>query len=71
MIGQYVKSGISTEELDHICNTFIITNGGISACIHYEGGNKWGKAGYSKYTCISLNDTVCHGTPFTKDILKE
>lgn len=63
MIAAYVKPGISTEELDQICNTFIVTNGGISACLNYHG--------YPRYTCISLNDTICHGIPSKKEILKE
>lgn len=63
MIWQYVKEWISTEELDHICNTFIISQGGKSACIGYN----W----YPKYTCISLNDTICHWIPNAKELLKE
>lgn len=43
MIGQYVKSGISTLELDNIMNAFILKNGGVSACIDYLGNNQWGK----------------------------
>ena len=41
MIGDYVKPGISTLELDEIMNTFILSNGGKSACINYLGNNKW------------------------------
>ncbi|MDD2487043.1 MAG: type I methionyl aminopeptidase [Candidatus Gracilibacteria bacterium] len=62
MITPYVKEGISSEELDHICNTFIMSLGGHSACIGYHG--------YPKYTCISLNDTICHGIPSKNEILK-
>jgi len=63
MIESYVKPGISTEELDQICNTYILNNGGISACIGYHG--------YPRYTCISRNDVICHGIPSKKEILKE
>lgn len=62
IIWQYIKAGISTEELDHICNTFILSQWWKSACIGYN----W----YPKYTCISLNDTICHGIPNPKEILK-
>lgn len=65
----YVKAGISTEELDHICNRFTLANGGKSACINYLGGNRWGKGGYSRYTCISRNDIVCHGMPSAGEFL--
>lgn len=73
MIGIYVKPGISTEELDTIMNTFILSKGGKSACIDYLGNNKWGKGKgtYTRYTCISLNDVVCHGLPRKDEILKE
>jgi len=63
IIWQYIKVWISTEELDHICNTFIISQWWKSACIWYN----W----YPKFTCISLNDTICHGIPTTKELLKE
>jgi methionyl aminopeptidase len=35
MIGEYVRPGISTEELDHIANSFVLKHGGKSACINY------------------------------------
>ena len=71
MIGQYVKAGVSTLELDNIMNTFILSNGGVSACIDYKGNNNWGKWGYPRCTCISLNDVICHGIPRADEILKE
>lgn len=73
MIGKYVKPGISTLELDNIMNTFIVSNGGKSACIDYLGNNKWGKSSsaYKRCTCISVNDVICHGTPSADTILKE
>ena len=71
MIGAYVKVGVSTLELDNIMNTFILSNGGVSACIDYKGNNSWGKWGYPRCTCISLNDVICHGIPSADEILKE
>ena len=71
MIGNYVKAWVSTLELDTIMNTFIISNGGKSACIDYKGNNKWGKGGYPRCTCISLNDVICHGIPRADESLKE
>ena len=44
-------------------NNFILSHGGVSACIGYNG--------YPKYTCISLNDTICHGIPSKNEILKD
>lgn len=63
MIWRFVKPGISTLDLDNICNEFILANGGISACIGYH----W----FPKYTCISLNDTICHWIPSELQILKQ
>lgn len=71
MIGEHIRPGISTEELDHIANSFILANGGKSACINYLGSNQWGKGGYPKYNCISLNEVICHGIPSKNEILKE
>jgi methionyl aminopeptidase len=71
MIGIYVRAWVSTLELDNIMNTFILSNGGKSACIDYKWGNKWGKGGYPRCTCISLNDVICHGIPKADEILKE
>ena len=62
-IKQYVKIWITTEELDHICNAFIMQNGWKSACIGYHQ--------YPKYTCISINDTICHWIPSKSEVLKD
>lgn len=61
MIGTYVRAGISTEEIDSICNAFINANGGTSACINYHG--------FPRYTCVSRNDIICHGIPNPKELL--
>ena len=73
MIWAYIKPGISTLELDQIMNTFILSNGGVSACIDYQGSNVWWKSkmSYPRYTCISLNDVICHGIPRADEILRE
>jgi methionyl aminopeptidase len=73
MIGQYIRPGVSTLDLDNIMNTFVLSNGGRSACIDYLGNNKWGKwaTAYKRSTCISLNDVICHGVPRSDEILKE
>ena len=63
MIWEHVKAWISTEELDNICNDFILGNWWTSACIGYH----W----FPKYTCISLNDTICHGIPNAWEVLKD
>ncbi|MBF7685886.1 type I methionyl aminopeptidase [Acinetobacter sp. B10A] len=64
MIKEHVKPGVSTAYLDQICHHFIIQQlKVIPANIGYHG--------YSKTTCISKNEVVCHGIPSDQDILKE
>tara|TARA_B110000008_G_C16830080_1_gene508175 strand:+ start:217 stop:975 length:759 start_codon:yes stop_codon:yes gene_type:complete len=63
MIEEYVKPGISTEELDNICHNFIINDlDCIPAPLNYRG--------FPKSICTSINHQVCHGIP-DKRILKK
>ena len=62
MIGTAVRPGISTAELDQLCQQAIESRGGVAACIGYEG--------YAHATCISVNQVVCHGLPGPK-LLKD
>jgi len=54
-ITPYVKPGVTTGELDLLCDAFTRDHGGVSAPLGYRG--------YPKATCISLNHVVCHGIP--------
>ena len=64
MIGEYVKPGVTTEYLDDICNDFIVnTLKVIPANIGYYG--------YTKTTCISPNEVVCHGIPSKHKVLND
>jgi methionyl aminopeptidase len=64
MIGAYIKPGISTEYLDDICNDYIVnTLQVIPANVGYHG--------FTKTTCISVNEEVCHAIPSSKKILQE
>ncbi|MFP5520485.1 MAG: type I methionyl aminopeptidase [Bdellovibrionia bacterium] len=60
---KYIKPGITTNEIDLLCNDFMKTKGAESACLGYHG--------YPKYTCTSVNDVVCHGVPHENEVLKE
>jgi methionine aminopeptidase type I len=56
MIGDYVKPGITTGELDHICHEYITeVQGAIPAPLNYRG--------FPKSICTSVNHVVCHGIP--------
>ena len=64
MIGEYVKPGVTTEYLDDLCHDYIVnTLKVVPANVGYHG--------YTKTTCISPNEVVCHGIPSSKTILKD
>lgn len=60
---KYTKPGISTAELDKIASRYIRSYDAIPACKGYEG--------FPGNICISVNDTLIHGIPSKKIILKE
>ncbi len=62
-ITPYVKTGVSTLELNDLCHDFIIKHNAIPAPLNYKG--------YPKSICTSINHVICHGIPCTTDILKE
>jgi methionyl aminopeptidase len=64
MIEPFVKSGISTGELDRICHDFMVDEQkSIPAPLNYHG--------FPKSICTSINEVVCHGIPADKRLLKE
>lgn len=64
MIGEHVRPGVSTAELDRICHQYITeTQKLIPAPLNYKG--------FPKSICTSVNQVVCHGIPSEKKILKE
>lgn len=61
MIGEYVKPGVTTEELDKICHDYIVNKQkAIPACLNYRG--------FPKSICTSINHQVCHGIPGAKKL---
>lgn len=62
-IKPYVKPGVNTEELNKLCNDFILKHNAIPAPLNYHG--------FPKCICTSINDVVCHGIPSITDVLKE
>ena len=54
-IKPYIKEGITTKELDSLCEKFIIENNAVPTEKGYEG--------YPASICASVNDTVVHGIP--------
>ena len=59
----YIQPGISTLELNNLCDSYIRSKGAISATLGYKG--------YPKSICTSINHVVCHGIPRKDEFLKE
>jgi methionyl aminopeptidase len=63
MIGDFVKAGVTTEELDKRCHDYIVNvQQAIPAPLNYRG--------FPKSICTSVNHVVCHGIPSDKKVLK-
>jgi methionyl aminopeptidase len=63
MIGDHVKVGVTTEELDRICHDYIVNvQQAIPAPLNYKG--------FPKSVCTSVNHVICHGIPSDKKTLK-
>jgi len=63
MVGDHVKTGITTEKLDQICHDFIVNDlDCIPAPLNYNG--------FPKSICTSVNNVVCHGIPSEKKLKK-
>ncbi|MFY0641394.1 MAG: type I methionyl aminopeptidase [Bermanella sp.] len=66
MIGEYVKPGVTTGELDRICHDYIVnTQQGIPAPLNY------GNPPFPKSICTSVNHVICHGIPSDDKVLKK
>ncbi|MFT6340428.1 MAG: methionyl aminopeptidase [Alcanivorax sp.] len=69
MIGEHVKAGVTTEELDRICHDHIVNKQqAIPACLGYGGAP--GRIPFPKSVCTSVNHVVCHGIPNDRKALK-
>jgi methionyl aminopeptidase len=63
MIGEHVRPGVTTDELDRICHDYIVNvQKAIPAPLNYNG--------FPKSICTSVNHQVCHGIPGPR-ILKD
>jgi methionyl aminopeptidase len=56
MIGEHVKAGVTTGQLDQICHNYIVDiQDAVPAPLNYRG--------FPKSICTSVNHVVCHGIP--------
>lgn len=59
-IGDFVKPGVKTDELNSLCHEIIIKNGVTPAPLNYKG--------FPKSICTSVNHVICHGIPSDKKL---
>ncbi len=65
-IAPYVKTGVTTNELDQLCHDYMVNvQGCIPAPLNYAPG---GHTPYPKSICTSINHQVCHGVPSDKKL---
>jgi methionyl aminopeptidase len=61
MIGEHVRPGVTTGELDRICHDYIVdVQKAVPAPLNYRG--------FPKSICTSVNHVVCHGIPGDKTL---
>ena len=70
MLEKNIKPGMSTYDLDQMADKFIREHGGIPAQKGYPSGVR-GVPAFPGTLCTSINDTVIHGIPSKKDIIKD
>ena len=54
-VATFVRSGVTTAQLDEVVHDFTVSHGGIPAPLNYEG--------FPCSCCTSVNEVVCHGIP--------
>lgn len=55
LVGQSIKPGVTTNDLDQIAHEFLVSNGAYPSTLGYRG--------YPKSICSSINEVICHGIP--------
>ena len=54
-VGEAIRPGVTTDELDRIGHDFIISHDAYPSCLGYMG--------FPKSPCTSINEVICHGIP--------
>ena len=62
-LAKAIRPGVSTKEIDTVCEELIRGYGCTPNFLHYEG--------YPASVCVSVNEEVVHGIPRPERILKE
>lgn len=61
-VGDLVKPGITTEEINTFVHDYTIEHGGIPAPLGYGG--------FPKSCCTSINEVICHGIPSDRKLIE-
>src|SRR5262245_27292284 len=61
LVTPQVEPGVTADELDRLCHSFITGHGAIPAPLNYRG--------FPRSICTSINHVVCHGIPGPKKLL--
>ncbi len=59
-ISDFVRVGVTTDDLNDLCHNKIIENGAIPAPLNYKG--------FPKSICTSINHVICHAIPNDKKV---
>jgi methionyl aminopeptidase len=62
MVGQHIRPGITTDEINELVHGFAIARGARPSPLNYRG--------FPKSVCTSLNEIVCHGIPGPRVIVE-
>lgn len=63
VVGEHIKPGVTTKQLDTVAEDYIRANGAIPGFLGYGG--------FPASLCISVNEQVVHGIPSDKCVIKE
>ncbi|MGB3413979.1 MAG: type I methionyl aminopeptidase [Microbacteriaceae bacterium] len=55
LVGEHIRPGITTQELDRIGHDYVVSQGAYPSCLGYRG--------FPRSSCTSVNEVVCHGIP--------
>lgn len=60
LVGENVRPGVTTDELDRIGHEYLISQGAYPSCLGYMG--------FPKSLCTSVNEVICHGIPDSRPL---
>jgi len=65
-VGDAIKPGVTTDELDRVGHEFLCDNGAYPSTLGYPGGGRGPR--FIKSLCTSVNEVVCHGIPDSTEL---